>query len=318
MRHKIDVHGYERKLTLVLRRIEKSPICDGNRKLLLEFYNHSLTRGLSTARVIKYLCTLERIARIVGKPLPDASIDDIASFVREIEGRDYSEWTKHDYKVIVKIFYRWLRKTTDYPEEVRWIKLGVKKHSLLPEEVLTENEVKSLIEAAGNIRDKALIFVLYESGCRIGEILSLKLRNVQFDDYGAVLIVSGKTGDRRVRIIASAPKLASWIENHPYKNDPNTMLWISFSTRNRNDPLSYAATKIMLQKIGKKAGIKKRIYPHLFRHSRATFLANYLTEAQLKQFFGWVQGSDMASTYVRLSGRDVDNALLGLRALIFC
>jgi ribosomal protein L40E len=60
----------------------------------------------------------------------------------------------------------------------------------------------------------------------------------------------------------------------------------------------------------KKAGIKKRIFPHLFRHRRATYLANHLTEAQMKEFFGWVQGSDMAEIYVHLSGRDVDNALL--------
>lgn len=315
MRHRVDVHDYERRLTLILKKIERSPICQSNKQLLLEFYNHTLTRGLSNARVIKYLCTLEIIARIMGKPLREASSSDIADFVREIECRDYSAWTKHDYKVIVKIFYRWLRKTSEYPEEVRWIKVGVKKHSLLPEEVLTEDDVKRLMETAGNLRDKALIFVLYESGCRIGEVLSLRLRNVQFDEYGAVLIVSGKTGDRRVRIISSAPKLASWIENHPFKNDPKAPLWVSYSTRNMNEPLSYAATKVMIQKVSRRADIKKRVYPHLFRHSRATFLANFLTEAQLKQFFGWVQGSDMASTYVHLSGRDVDNALFSLQGM---
>lgn len=43
--------------------------------------------------------------------------------------------------------------------------------------------------AAENPRDKALISVLYESGCRIGEILSLKIRNVEFDNNGSVVIV---------------------------------------------------------------------------------------------------------------------------------
>ena len=52
-----------------------------------------------------------------------------------------------------------------------------------------------------------------------------------------------------------------------------------------------------------------------FRHSRATRLANVLTEAQLRQLFGWVQGSRMAATYAHLSGRDVDNALLKLRGM---
>ena len=100
-----------------------------------------------------------------------------------------------------------------------------------------------MVECATNLRDKALILVLYEPGCRIGEILSLRIRNVQSDEYGAVLIVSGKTGDRRVSIISSSPKLSLWIENHPLKEDLDAPLWVSFSTRNKHKNLSYAATK---------------------------------------------------------------------------
>jgi len=50
--------------------------------------------------------------------------------------------------------------------------------------------------------------------------------------------------------------------------------------------------------------------PHNFRHSRATFFANHLTEAQMKEYFRWTQGSKMAAIYVHLSGRDVDEAIL--------
>jgi len=315
VRHKIEVHNYERRLKNVLDRIDESCIDGKDKFVILDFYRDCLSRGLSKARIVKYLDTLERIAKLLKKPFEKATKDDVADLIREIEKRDYSDWTKHDYKIILKIFYRWLKKTEDYPEEVRWIKPVVKNNNILPEEVLTEDEIKKMVECANNLRDKALILVLYESGCRIGEILSLMIRNIQFDDYGAVLIVSGKTGDRRVRIIASAPKLSSWIENHPLGEDPNAPLWVNLSTRNRNQSLSYAATKLMLKEIAEKAGIKKRVYPHLFRHSRATFLANFLTEAQLKQHFGWVQSSDMASTYVHLSGRDVDNALLKLQGI---
>lgn len=71
----------------------------------------------------------------------------------------------------------------------------------------------------------------------------------------------------------------------------------------------------MLKELALKAGIRKRVYPHLFRHSRATHLASHLTEAQMKQYFGWTQSSRMASTYVHLSGRDVDGALLKLQGI---
>jgi ribosomal protein L40E len=105
------------------------------------------------------------------------------------------------------------------------------------------------------------------------------------------------------------------MENHPFKEDAESPLWLNHSTRNRNAAFSYEAAKAMLKDVAKAAGIKKRVYPHLFRHSRATFLANHLTEAQLKQHFGWVQASDMASTYVHLSGRDVDSSLLKLQGI---
>ena len=55
--------------------------------------------------------------------------------------------------------------------------------------------------------------------------------------------------------------------------------------------------------------------PHAFRHARATHLANLLTEAQLKEMFGWTQDSKVAARYVHLSGRDVDTPLLRAHGL---
>lgn len=57
-----------------------------------------------------------------------------------------------------------------------------------------------------------------------------------------------------------------------------------------------------------RAGIDKPSNPHHYRHSRASYLANEMTEAQLCEWFGWVQGSDVPAKYVHLSGRDIDNA----------
>jgi site-specific recombinase XerD len=57
-----------------------------------------------------------------------------------------------------------------------------------------------------------------------------------------------------------------------------------------------------------RAGIDKPSNPHHYRHSRASYLANELKEAQLCEWFGWAQGSDVPARYVHLSGRDIDNA----------
>jgi len=63
------------------------------------------------------------------------------------------------------------------------------------------------------------------------------------------------------------------------------------------------------------ANVKKAVNPHNFRHSRATYLANYLTEAQMCEYLGWTQGSDQPATYVHLSGRDTDDAILKIHEI---
>jgi hypothetical protein len=77
----------------------------------------------------------------------------------------------------------------------------------------------------------------------------------------------------------------------------------------------YDAARKLLRELAEKAGVRKRVNPYSFRHSTATYMANFLTEAQMCEFFGWKQGSKMPSIYVRLSGRDIDNRLLELHGL---
>ncbi len=296
----------------VLERIKSaSYICKANKKYFIEFTNHCYAKGMTEVRILKYLYTLIQICKMFNKDFKKATKEDLIVLMRKIEQKDYADWTKHDYKVIIKCFYKWLNGDEEYPDKVKWIKTTMKNgNHKLPEELLSEKDIENLIKAANNSRNRAFVFTLYESGCRIGELLSLKIKHVSFDDFGARLIVNGKTGMRRVRIIAAVPHLSAWLNDHPYKNNPNSYLWINKGTKNNGKPMCHGNVRKLLQKLANKAGINKRIFPHLFRHSRATHLAKHLTEAQMNEFFGWVQGSDMPSTYVHLSGRDVDSALL--------
>ena len=314
---KFDIHKFKHKLDSELKKIKKSKdVCDENKKIILDFYRDCVVNGLSIVRIWKYLYHMRFIAMFFKKSFKEVTKDDVISFIEYIEKKDYSLWTKHDNKIALKKFYKWLN-GGEYPEVVKWVNTNFNRNNnRLPEELLTPEDIMKLTDVAEIPRDKALVFVLYESGCRIGELLSLSIKNVRFDEYGAILIVNGKTGMRRVRIIASAPILANWLNHHPLKNDLEAPLWIIFEASHKYEPMTYSATQDTLKRLAKRAGIKKRINPHSFRHARATYLANKLTEAQMKEYFGWVQGSDMASVYVHLSGRDVDGALLKLHGLV--
>ncbi|HCJ67080.1 MAG TPA: hypothetical protein DHV62_07095 [Elusimicrobia bacterium] len=305
----IDIYNYKKQLERSIHLVKTSRMCEKNKNLIMKFIDYAFLEGRKPARIIKYTIVLRKIDAIIKKDFEKVNREDVEKVIRKIEKEDNSEWTKLDYKVMLKKFFRWLRKTEEYPEEVKWIKSKVNRSNhMLPEELLTEKEVKKLIEVTREPRDKAFVALLYESGCRIGEVLTLRMKHVQFDKYGAVIVVDGKTGQRRVRLVSSAPYLLEWINKHPLKDDPGAPLIINHLNKSF---LTYAGITKTLKTIFKNAGIKKRCNPHIFRHSRATHLANYLTEAQMKNYFGWVQDTKMAGVYVHMSGRDVDEALLG-------
>jgi site-specific recombinase XerD len=295
-------------------------IDQANKRHILRFVDRLSAEGLSKARQIKYIYNLKTISKILKKDFDKATKSDIEKLCSDINNSEYTDWTKHDFLAEIKRFYKWLKQTEDYPEEVRWIKNNMKRSKRkLPKELLNIEDIKKLAENTNNLRDRCLILLLYESGARVGEILGVKIKDVDFDKYGALINLFGKTGARKVRVIASAPSISNWLLEHPRKQSKNfrdSYLLCGLWGVNKGDELHYRHVNKLLKEAGEKAGIEKPLNPHHFRHSRATELAKKLTEAQLCMYLGWVQGSKEASTYVHLSGRDTDKAILEMHGLV--
>ena len=319
MKKAIDIYNYQKRLESAVKMGKESAISERNKQLILEFRDFASLDGLSQPRILRYLGVLKDWAKIMNVDFDKATKEDIIRAVRIIqENEKYRPWTKSTYKIMLKRFYRWLKKGEEHPEEVKWIKTTLKRteiEMLNNGDLITEEEVKKLINSADHPRDKAFVSVLYESGARIGEIASLQIGNINFDEYGLVLNVNGKTGPRPIRIIASTPYLSTWMQNHPFKDDKNAPLWINIGCTNHNSIMKYWTIRAMLQRLFEKANIHKRFNPHMFRHSRATFLADHLTEFQMNQYFGWIQGSNMPSTYIHMSGKKIDASILALNGL---
>jgi site-specific recombinase XerD len=293
-----------------LESVKESNISEINKRLIQEFVNNCIVTGLGEHRILKYISTLKMIAQSMQLDFDAADTKDLQSYVAILEQSDASEWTKHDYKVTLKKFYKW-HLDEENPVITKWIKTRISNSkSKLPDDIINEHEVTQLILTATNKRDKAFIALLWDIGARIGEIGTLRIKHVIFDNQGAVINLNGKTGPRRVRAVFSVSYIKEWIEEHPAKNNPNAPLWIKFNNGTQLTMLRYEAIRMQLIKVSNKAGINKNLHPHLFRHSRATYMANFLTEAQMNAYFGWVQGSDMPAVYVHLSGRDIDDAVL--------
>src|SRR2546422_8957250 len=136
MRTSDNVHNFPRLLESVLKRIRGSAICEGNKEAILRFHDYVTALGVGLARQIKYVEIIYLVANKIGKPLDELTKDDILGYVRWLESSPLSDWTKHDYKLIFKIFYRWLKNSSSYPDEVAWIRTKIPGKLVLPEELI--------------------------------------------------------------------------------------------------------------------------------------------------------------------------------------
>lgn len=303
---RIDIYSTEKKLTAAEQCVMGSDIPDGDKQMIIRFADHLLLeQGLSVHRVVKYLYTLKKIREHLDQPFREASKDDLMGFVKWLRTSNYSGWTKRDYKLTLRKFYAWLQQTT----LVDWIKPGQAKTNLLPEDLLTEQDILAMILAANSARSRAFISVLYETGARIGEIGALQIPHIIPDSAGAILHVDGKTGPRAPRIVWSASYLEEWLDIHP--SGTSGPVWIG----QQGTALGYGGLRGMFLATARKAGVEKRAYHHLLRHSRATNISGYLPESRLDEYLGWVQGSGMPRFYIHLAGQGANNNILAMYGL---
>jgi site-specific recombinase XerD len=312
-----DYHKFGQQYRASITRLWKAKIPEDDKKLVERFARDCKADGVGLARLTKLVRNLACIGEIMQVPFLKTTTEDIRQVVHHYEMSEYSVWCKHDVKVILKQFYKWLD-GKDYPECVKWICTTIAKKDLPlthESELLTEEEINKVVAVADHPRNKAILAVLSESGARIGEIGNLTIGQVNIDTNGTVLNVSGKTGRRRLRVISATPYILKWLDVHPEKDNPHAPLWVNIGARRYHGQMTYDGIRVMLQGTFEKAGIKKRCHPYIFRHSRASQMARHLTEFQMNTYFGWVQGSTMPALYVHISGKDLDDDILRMNGL---
>ena len=143
------------------------------------------------------------------------------TFFRSGKQVKYSKYTVYHIESVLRRFLIYIN-----PDFGTLITPKMPKNQKLPKKMLDLQDIEKLINSCLTTRDRALISFMYESGARKGELLSIKLDNVVFDDMGAVVTIpDGKTGARRIRIVFSASYLRQWIDTHPLKVDKEAFLF---------------------------------------------------------------------------------------------
>lgn len=326
---KNTIHDYNHKFKKQKEKLLGSSISKKNKDLILKFDQTCSLENLSLSRRMKLIGSLTILAeQYLKKDFDDVTKDDLKDTVVRIDAiENYSVWTKQSYRAILKKFYKWLKygddykSTREYPKIVSWITTNIKskdKPRVQASQILSEKEIKKLIDVAEHPRDKAFITMLYELGARIGELGNLRIGDVSRDKHSFIIDLRGKTGHRAPRIVMSDPYLTTWLNQHPLKDNPDAPLWVLIGNQNRNhDMMEYQALRATVLRLKDKAKLKKRIYPHLFRHSRVTHLLmnKEINESQAKVYFGWTPSSKMLSEYSHLVSSDINELILEINGI---
>jgi integrase/recombinase XerD len=312
--NKLMVTGYKG----AKNRLESLP--EKNRERIKEFIQEKeLSVGLNA---LIALCTqLKVIAEFMGDRFLNPEKKDVIAFMASL--KDKKDTTKNQYIVTLKEFYKWheeLDKGEPSPKYVRFLEKKQIDYRHGKEENITRDEVVKILEKMTSERDKVITQTLFDSGCRVSEVLALKRKDLSFSDKGTVLRVAGreegarKTGSRDVFLFGdSVPMLKDYLRGRP--QDPESYVF-PMLYGDKSAPCDYYSYVRLLKKAVKDAGITKRVHAHMFRHTRASYLvAKGINQAVLESQLGWATASKTARVYINLKSDDIRkrmNELMGI------
>jgi len=169
--------------------------------------------------------------------------------------------------------------------------------------VLTKQEVRLIINCIDNVKHKLIVKLLYSSGLRVGELVRLKVCDLEIDQgFGWVRFGKGK----KDRMFIIAKRLREELRDFVLSKE---LGYKDYIFRGRNGHLSIESVYRIVKDASKKAKIKKNVHPHTFRHSFATHLienGNLLRDVQFL-----LGHSDIKTTqvYTRMSNYKVSNVV---------
>lgn len=298
--------------------IDLSKLTTNNKKLLMKRHKENIIKGNTPARQLAKLQRLTYDFLLFDKDVEKATPADFKKVVEKImTDPKLNNTTK---RIRLEELFCFDREHFGGGEKqsdrTKRLKINLKKENkLTAQDILTEKEIALLINSTINLRDRALISCIYSGGFRVGEIGNAKVKDFSPNEKGieARLFVDGKTGARSVLLLEGVQDIKDWLEAHPLKNNSNFLeapLFCQISKNKSGQYLNNATITKLLKKTSLRAGIRKKVNPHAFRHARATHLCSKgLPEMQMRQFFGWSKNSNMPATYAHLSQKNVEDSL---------
>ncbi len=283
-------------------------------KVLTKYYKH-LSNQEKLSTISNYLFYVGMFCKYINKDLKKTTSEDINGFLGQYVQANRNTTAKFCYSSLLS-YFRYVEgmSNKEYPQIFKNVKAP--KVDIKNTKPLEYKDIKKMISVWGNdIRNKAIVHVLYESMLRKMEFLSLRVKDVDLTKSPAPVTIrisktARGTNGRVVLLYNSIPILKEYLNVHPLKSHKDFEEMPLFVTRT-GKTLNEGTLRLILREAAERAGIKRKVYPHLFRHSRAYELARYYHFApqELMKCGGWTR-STMLDVYYQPQEKDIENKLL--------
>jgi site-specific recombinase XerD len=220
-------------------------------------------RNLSARTIRAYLGAVERFAQHFQKSPQQLGVEQVREYLLHlIRDKEAPPNTVMVNRAALRFLYVCTLKQS-------WFQEGIpqpKRRPTLPD-VLSAEEVTRILDCTHNLKHWTVLATLYATALRCGALQHLKVRDI--DSQRMVLHVrDGKGGIPRQ--IGLSPVLLERLRVYFRRHRPKD--WLFPSRQNGSSPLDDRAIRGLCFEAGKRAGIERRVHPHLFRHACATHM----------------------------------------------
>ena len=254
----------QRVLTSRLTSQTKSVSSVSNSNYLAMFLNAKKIEGCSERTLSYYKTTVEKLLDGITDPIRKVTTDDIREYLANYQGlNDCSKTTIDNIRRNISSFFTWLEEE-DYIIKSPMRRIHKIKTTKTVKEVISDEEIEKMRDKCKNLRDLAVIDLLYSTGIRIGELVRLNIDDIDFEEREC--IVFGK-GDKERRVYFDAKTKIHLMGYINSRFDTNPALFVTLDAPYNR--LQISGVEIRLRRLGRELGINK-VHPHKFRRTMAT------------------------------------------------
>lgn len=235
-----------------------------NNEFLRMFLDAKRVEGCSARTIKYYRVTIEHLLKNIVSPIRKITTEMMRTYLVEYQKiNNCGKITVDNIRRNISSFFSWLEEE-DYILKSPMRRIHKIKTQKTVKNIISDEEIEKLRDNCKNIRDTAMVDLLYSTGIRVGELVKLNIEDINFSERECV--VFGK-GDKERKVYFDAKSkihLKNYIES---RNDDNPALFVTLNAP--YDRLRISGVEIRIRELGRRLNLEK-IHPHKFRRTMAT------------------------------------------------